>query len=658
MSDGMRASARLCAGAAVALFIPAQAWAQQAPAELPELVITATRAPQDLQRVGSAITVVGASEISNWGSKTVADALRHVPGLDITEAGGAGGLSNVRLRGAESRQTLVLIDNVRVGDPGSTGGEIDMANVSPDDIERIEVLRGPQSALYGSDAMGGVINIITKKGAREPRSSLTFEGGSYGTLSTRLSTSGATENTTWAFSLGGFRTDGFSRYGYRIGRITSTIPGGRLENDSADRISGSARVTHRFGEGVEVDVGFRRVQNSAQIDNPGAFMSPRDNSFDKSRQTLTTLYGKISADAFGGRLRNSLTLFGNTTDRTNRGAENCFDAFFNVYGCDVIFRSRRFGAEYQGELNLDSAGKTIFGARTEREEASNNESWIFPVAAHVPRFTGSQTTNSVFALHQLPIGPLSLSLGGRVDSVDGKNVFPTWRATAAYTFADTGTKLRASAGTGAKAPSLYQRFSMFGTPNLQPEHNFGYDAGIDQSLFDNRLKLSVTGFDTRYRDLFDFDPLANNFIGAFINVGRARISGVEASAEAIVVPDAWRVRATYTRLRAIDLMRHQLLMRRPRDTASFAVIYNGVRNLEVEARATLVGRRIDAMNDFPYSRVVMAPYGKLDARAMYRVNDTVSVFARAENITNARYQEIRDYGTPGRSYYAGLTITW
>jgi len=387
-------------------------------------------------------------------------------------------------------------------------------------------------------------------------------------------------------------------------------------------------------------------------------MSPRDNSFDKSRQTLTTLYGKISADSFDGKLRNSLTLFGNWTDRVNRGAENCLDNFFNVYACDVFFRSRRFGAEYQGDLNLGLAGKTIFGARTEIEEATNRETWISPVLANVPRFNGSQMTNSFFLLHQLPLGPLSLSLGGRVDSIDGNNVFPTWRATAVYSFAQTGTKLRASAGTGAKAPSLYQRFSLYGTPGLRPEFNTGYDIGIDQNLLNGRVKLSLTAFDTHFRDLFDFDFFGNNGVGAYINIGRARIRGLEASAEAIVVPEEWRVRATYTRLNAVDLMRQQRLLRRPRDTASFAVIYDGIRNLELETRITYVGARIDVLNDFPSSRVQMAPYGTVDARAAYKLNEQFSIFARAENITNARYQEIRDYGTSGRAFYAGAQITW
>jgi vitamin B12 transporter len=657
MFKSLRALARWSAATSIVALSGTQGLAQGAPEQLPLLVITATRSPLAIQRAGSAISVVEGSEIASWGAKSLPDVLRQVPGLDITENGGAGSLSYVRLRGAEARQTLVLIDNVRVGDAAGTGGEMDMSNISPDDIQRIEVLRGPQSALYGSDAMGGVINIITKRGARTPRSGVTMEAGSYGTIAARAFTSGATDTTSWAFSISNLHTDGFSRFGYRIGRITSTLPG-PLETDSTDRLGGSARITHRLGETAEVEIGFRRTRTIARVDNPGAFASPRDTTFDKGEQTFTTLYAKISADSFGGRMRNSLTVFTNWLDRLNRVQQGCFDNFFNSYDCNYIFRSRRVGAEYQGDIDFASFGKTIVGARTEYEEASNRESWLAPVVLDLERFTANQRTNSAFVLHQLPLGNLDLSLGGRIDSVDGKNVFPTWRATAAYLFAATGTKLRASAGTGAKAPSLFQRFSQYGTPGLRPEYNIGYDFGIDQKLFDGRATLSATVFDTRYRDLFDFDPLGNNFVGAYINVGRARITGLEVSGEAVLVPDEWKMRVAYTRLRAVDQMRQLPLLRRPRDSAYVSATYTGITNLEIEARATFVGRRIDVQNDFPFSRVKMAPYGKVDMRAAYKVNDRLSIFARAENITNARYQEIRDYGTPGRSYYAGMTVTW
>ncbi len=611
-----------------------------------------------MSRSGSAVTVVDRRQIDAWGAKSVADVLRAQPGVDITENGGPGGLSLLSLRGSNPGQTLVLIDGLRVGDPSGIGGEFDFSTLSTNDIARIEILRGPQSALYGSDAMGGVINIITNKGSDKPRTVLSVEGGSYGTIATSLSTSGSTEKVSYAFSLHGFHTDGFSRFGYRIGRLTSQLTA-PLERDKTSKTGATARVTYRPAPGIEIDLGIRHLNSAFRFDNPGDFVfSQRDTSFNKGRQNLTIAFARMSNIVLDGALKNSLTIFANQTDRFNQLQQSCFDAFFTSYDCHVRFRSRRVGAEYQGDLKLGAFGTLIFGARHEREQASNTEQWLNPLLPVMTTFAGRQVTNSVFAMHQATIGPLSLSIGGRVDSVDGKNVFPTWRATAAYRFAETGTKLRASAGTGAKAATLYQRFSQYGTPNLNPEQNFGYELGIDQELWNNRIRLSATAFDTHYRNLIDFDFAGNGGIGAYFNVGRARMRGIELSADAILVPEIWRLRAAYTYLQARDETKNLVLLRRPKHKALMSVVYTGIAKTEVEGRVTLVGSRTDSQNDFPYSRVRMAPYAKLDARISYRATDNVTVFARIENMTNARYQEIRDYGTAGRSFFAGAKVTW
>lgn len=171
---------------------------------LPMLVVTANRTPLPIERLGASVTVIPAEDIQSFGTKSLADVLRGTPGLNITESGGPGSLTNVSLRGSNPGQTLVLIDGIRVGDASSTDGALDFGALSAVDIERIEVVRGPQSALYGSDAMGGVINIITRKGERTPRRSVQVEAGSYGTISSTGAVSGATDKVSYAFSLTGF----------------------------------------------------------------------------------------------------------------------------------------------------------------------------------------------------------------------------------------------------------------------------------------------------------------------------------------------------------------------------------------------------------------------------------------------------------------------
>lgn len=626
--------------------------------QLPVLVITADRIPLAPTSTGSAIHVIQGNEIETWGSRSIADVLRGAPGLDITEQGGPGGLSNASIRGAAQGQTLVLVDGIRVGDPAGIAGEFDFSGLLTSNIERIEILRGPQSALYGSDAMGGVINIITKKGAGKPVSSLTVEGGSYGTISSRLTNSGTIGKVSWALSLNGLHTNGYSRYGYRIGRIEQSLVR-PLERDKTEKLGGSARISYVITPGAEIEVGFQHLNSRFRFDNPGAFVpSDRDTRFNRGHLISTLLFSRLNFLSVDGKFQNSVTVFSNWTDRFNRLEQTCFDALFNSYNCDTTFKSQRIGAEYQGTLKTQSLGTFVFGLRSEREQALNRESWLQPPFSKLTNFDAAQSTHSAYILDRLSLGRLHLSLGGRVDSIDGKNNFATWRTTAAYYIQETNTTLRASAGTGARAPSLFQRFSQYGTPNLQAEQNFGIEAGLDQNIFDKRLKVSATVFDTRYKNLIDFDFSLNGGLGGYFNVGRARMSGLETSADFILIPKSWRLRAAYTYLRAMDLDQRLPLLRRPKNKLAVSAFYSGIHNLETEARVTFIGARPDVINDFPYGRVNLKPYAKLDMHARYKVNDQLAIFMRAENLTNARYEEIRDYGTMGRSIFAGATFTW
>ncbi|MBK9080816.1 MAG: TonB-dependent receptor [Rhizobiales bacterium] len=307
----------------------------QATDELPELVVTATRTEQPVARAGSAITVIRAEDIAAAGSKSVADVLRGAPGLDIYESGGPGGLSTLSLRGAQPGQALVLIDGVKVGDPTSATGEFDFGAFSVTDIERIEILRGPQSALYGSDAMGGVVNIVTRKGTGRPKTSLLIEAGSYGALHTRATTSGSNDEVTWAFSVDGFSTRGFSRYGYRIPRILA----GRatpLEDDPARKLAATGRVTWRPAPGIEVELGGAVYASRVNFDNPGAWGTDPDDRFNRGRNVVGNLYAKTRFDALDGRLRNTLTLFAHRAHHENRLTQACFDASFASYDCNTF----------------------------------------------------------------------------------------------------------------------------------------------------------------------------------------------------------------------------------------------------------------------------------------------------------------------------------
>ena len=635
--------------------------------QLPEIVVTADRVEEPIGQTGASVTVIHAAEVEKLGTKGVADVMRGVAGLDVDESGGVGAATQVHLRGATPGQTLVLIDGVRTGDAASTDGSVDFGNLAPVDIDRIEILRGPQSALYGSDAMGGVINIITRKGGKTLRRSVTVEAGSYGTLSTRATLSGGDDRWTYSLGVNLLHSDGFPRYGYRIDRPLfdgAGVPLPPLPADDPTNKGGLAgRFTYKLSDTATIDAGFSLFGNALRFDNPYAYVaSDVFNSYNHSRALIGDGFVRANFESLGGTLHNSLTVFSNVTDRDIWEAEGCYKSDYSSFNCRSSYLGARYGAEYQGDLKLGGYGDFVFGARNETETARTSESPDPHDGSFTP-INAQQITNSVFAEQRFsPIDRLDLTIGGRVDAIEGGQSFDTWRATAAYHIDETGTKLRASAGTGAKAPTLYQRFSQFGYAGLAPEKSFGWDVGVDQSLFGDRVTLSATLFDTRYRNLINFAATTGCTSaqlaaggGCYYNVGQADTQGVELATDVVVVPDVWRARASYTYLDARDLGTDQPLLRRPRHKGALSLIYEGIAKLEVEGRLTMVGSRLDYA--YP-TNVTLAPYAKLDVLANYKFDDNLAIFGRIENLTDARYEEVYNYGVAGRSYYAGISYSW
>ena len=643
--------------------------------ELPDITVTADRIEEPVGQTGASVTIIPRAEIEKLGTKGLADVLRGVAGIDVKETGGVGSATEVRLRGSNPGETLVLIDGVRIGNPSSIDGSVDFGNLSVADIERIEVLRGPQSALYGSDAMGGVINIITRKGGKTPHRSVTVEAGSYGTISTRATMSGGDDRWTYSLGVNALHADGFPRWGYRVDQPLSQLLPYTLSplpplpaDDPTNKGGASGRFSYRVSDDVSIDAGFSLFGNAFRFDNPYA-MLPGDvfSHYNTSQTTIADGFVRANVDSFGGLLHSQLTVFSNVTTSNIWETEGCYDpAYPNNYGmfnCRSGYQGARYGAEYQGDLKLGAFGGLTLGARTETETASTSQSPNPDDGSFTP-IRAQQTTNSVFAEHRLTLGDrLDLTLGGRIDAIEQGQTFATYRATAAYRIDETGTKLRASVGTGDKAATLYQRFSQYGDSSLAPERSFGFDAGIDQK-FGDRLTASATAFDTSYRNLVDFangpgpgSPCAATQInGCYYNVGRAETKGVELSADAVLVPEVWRARASYTYLDARDLDTGTQLLQRPRDKGALSLIYDGIAKLELELRLTLVGSRLDYGLTTP--SVTLAPYAKLDFLANYKFNDNFSMFGRVENVTDARYEEVYDFGTAGRSYYAGITYSW
>ena len=626
---------------------------------LPDIVVTADRRPEPIGRSASAITVVTRDEIQTFNPTNVVDALRNVPGLDISDAGGPGSTTVVRLRGANTGQTLVLIDGIRVNDPTSASGEFDFANLLPTAIDRIEVLRGPQSALYGSDAIGGVVNIITRSGGGEPRREARLEGGSYGTVSSSATASGSIGPWSYAFSGAGQRSDGFSRFGFRIPQLERRF--GRFEADGFTRWGGYGRLGYDAGEGVKLEMGIMSFRTFSEFDQGAPSTLPRSilatantravyDTPAEATRTFTQIWGRATAEQ--GPLTHTLQVYANQTDREFRDITVRPNPDRVTANTLSEFRGDRVGTEYQGDLRLETFGTLTFGGRFESEKAATFSTSNIPGPAIRQRtLDAEQNTRSIFALYQIPIGErIILSAGGRHDEVNRLS-FDTWRATGAFLIPETGTKLRASGGTGGKAPTLFQLFDpRFGNAALSPETSIGWDAGIDQSFWDGRARLSATMFGNRFQDMIEFDSPSSRYL----NVSRASSSGLEFEGALVLWPELLRLTGVYTHLDATDERTNLTLQRRPAHSGRIGLAITPFEGLLIEPRVTMVSERFSGNNE----TLRLHPYARLDIYGEYRFDQTWRVFGRIENITDARYQEVLNFGTTGRAVYAGLSVTW
>jgi vitamin B12 transporter len=627
--------------------------AQSSTEKLPEVVVTADRTAEPISATGSSISVVNSQTIASTNPGSLVDALRTVPGLDITETGGPGGTTNIRMRGGNTGQTLVMIDGIRINDPTAASGDYDFAMFTPSSIDHIEVLKGPQSALYGSDAMTGVVNIITKKGSGPAQFNVRTEGGSYGTASTAGSVSGSTGPWSYAFTGGGQHSNGFSRYGYRIPALEAKYP--NLENDGYDRLGGSARVGYDSGEGVRFDSGFLSSFTRAAYDAATGTFPDTPSSSDK---LLQQVWGKASIDTLGGVLTHNITVSETHIDRTfyDIGYKtNMLPA--NTTSTITGYTGDSMSAEYQGNMKLGPLGTLIFGTKGQHETADTYLTKLLPIpSAQTPQLSATQDTNSVFGLWSLPIGDrLSVTLGGRIDDVIGVSTFETWRATAAYNISETGTKFHTSAGTGAKAPTLFQLYDpTYGTAGLKPEESTGYDAGIDQSLFDGRVVLSLTGFSNTFSNLINFTTSTARPLGYYVNVANAETSGLEVGTDINIVPGLMKLNVAYTYLHAIDLSNGMILARRPKNLARFALTITPTDKWTIEPRVTTVSKRYSSANQVGQ----VDAYTRVDLYTDYKIDANWKVFARGENILNEHYQETLNFGTTGPAAYAGFNATW
>ena len=609
--------------------------------ETREIVVSATKTPVPISQVTSAVEVITGEELEQKKLKTVADALRLAQGVSVLSNGGPGREATVRIRGGSNTHTLVLIDGAIVN--SATQGFYDFSSLTVENIERIEILRGAQSMLYGSDAMGGVINVITKNGRGAPSGSLFTEYGSFATIREGAQASGAKGPFDFAGSVSRWDTSGFS---------TVSNKRGAAERDGFHNWQGSARLGAALPKDGRLDfslrwsnsdVGLDSVTSTAKSDVLGSKQTTRSLILSGTyEQPLTSWWSqKLTVGQ-----SNERTLFDGGTVRRNveTGAVSTLSPRTLS---DIEILNRR--AEWQHNVQIGKPLLLTAGYQY-RDEQGNN-----------PSFQPSTTRLKILSSHagfaqaQVNLSDRVFVTGGvRQDRFNTFGDATTYRVTSGYMHHETGTKIRGSYATGFRSPSINQLFFPgFGNPDLKPEKSKSADMGVDQNLLDGKLKLNAGYFWNH------FDNLIQNVLAGALqrpeNVGQARAQGWELGFRMDVLREL-SVRGQYTYTLTRDLSNNRRLSRWPIDQASLGVSYQPIASLHINMDYRFVGARNNDPNNTPSQR--MGSFGVVNVSTTYDVNKTMQVFGRVENLTNQDYEEIAGYGTAIRSVYGGVKISF
>jgi vitamin B12 transporter len=594
---------------------------------LPEMIIIGTRIPAAMETTPNSVTVITAEQIAQSQQHLVTDVLRDVPGVEVARTGQPGTVDSVFLRGANSDQTLVLVDGIRVNSPFNNG--FDFSQLAVDNVERIEILRGPQSTLYGSEASGGVINIITKHGGGTNALSGWVQS-EYGSFNTSISSAG------FSASKGRLSVGGDGSYARSDNdRINSDYEqyhlDGHARYDFSDRFSATLLATYfNNNDGTPGDI---------YTDDPTARL--------KTENFLAGLtLNADPTDWWNVKLKLSHSRETGDYDQpanSNNGDEGIFSTTI----------AQRNHVDFQNVFTLSEQHTILVGGTF--EDASGSLSSQDTLYGPTTLATKTIDTRSAYAQYDLnPIERVTLTAGGRVDDSSTFGAHGTYRFGARATAPGTETILRATLGTGFRAPSISDLYyPYFSNPNLKPEESTGWDAGLEQPLLQNKLRFGATFFHNYFDNLIQY--VGNPFF-APENVARARTYGVETFATWAVLTNL-TVRAGYTWLQAENLDTGAELLHRPEHSGSLNLDWKICPQLDADANALFTGRRADSYFNsatFTTTPVSDSSYVKLDLALRWQVKKHLEVFARAENLLDEHYQEAYGYPALGRGFYGGL----
>ena len=612
--------------------------------KLSDVVITATRTNTSTLELANSITVIDSAEIANRNVLVLADLLKTEYGIGQTTTGSFGSLTTLNIRGANAGHTLVLIDGVEMNMPSDNQLIYDFGILPAESIEKIEILRGPQSTLYGSDAVAGVINIKTRKGSGGGELEMSAEGGSYSTSMFNSTFNGSLNNFNYLFSYSSKSTRGFSSAGEKYGNT---------EKDGSSINNFSSRFGYKVLDKLDLNFFFRYNKAENDLDQYGGI----------NGDDPTYVY---DMNEFTGRLEAEFNIFDGFWNQKIGGSylKNLRDYSFdstsviNPFSSTSNYDGRKIKFDWQNDFNISDQYKFTFGVEAEREKVATKyysySSQFGDYTSVIPETKVS--TVGTFLQGQLKFfQSLFTTVGVRYDNHEKFGGKITYRIAPEYIFWPTGTKIKATVGTGFKAPSVFYLYDpVYGNENLSPERNFGWDIGIEQYLWSEGISAGATYFNNEFSNLIALDE---NFKSK--NIDKAKTEGVEIFVSAKVIPEI-TIKSNYTFLSAKDKSKGSAeynlpLLRRPEHKISLLLMVNPVKKLNVNLETIYVGKRDDKkFVGFTSQRVKLDPYTLVNISASYNLFDFMRLFGRIENLFDVDYEEIYGFGTPGISAYGGV----
>jgi len=629
---------------------PARAQTRPGPYELKGFVVTGTPVARSASAVGSYVTVLEGVGLRSRGVTRVTDALRAVPGLVVVESGSYGSVTSVFFRGSESDHTKVLIDGVAVN---QAGGSFDFSGLQMANVERIEIVRGPASALYGSDAMAGVIHVITRRGAAGASGSVSVKGGTFGRLDWKTDIHGGSDRTSYGFALSRLSSDGILEF-----------------NNQHESTTLEGSVQHRADEQTWLSLSGRYSDRTFNFPTDGSGNLVDDNQFTFGDEVSLGLDAtRLLGDRF--ELKGMARLYdwdGGTDDQPDSPADT-----LGFYAFSSLDDFRRASVEVQGNLDIQSLAVLSAGVELEDMEQRSFSEYASEYGPGSSQSRSDRTNVGYYAHLMGERRGLAGNAGIRLEDNEQYGTFVTYQLGLSYALTDSGTRFRGTLGSGLKEPTFFEAYATgftTGNPDLRPEKSLVWDLGVEQTLGSSGASISLSWFDQTFEDLIQYtgsppEPTAPNFY----NVAKASSRGLETEVQVPLGPLYLGGGYTYLDTKVLDsgfdegegatFVEGEALLRRPSHQLSLEAGWRFDRGT-LSADGRYVGSRSDRdFGAWPAAPVELAAYTVLNLGADVRLADAAggrpgfTLQLRAENLLDEGYEEVFNFRAPGRAFILG-----